>query len=114
MVSGAASCSTGGVIGSGSGALFEIAALGKPAILITLPSAAADHQRHNAYEYIKTGAALIIEEDNFSPHVFLHEVEKLLGDDSKLVSMREGARMFARPHAARVIAEEILKLAYIS
>jgi len=99
---------------SGSGALFEIAALGKPAILIPLPSAAADHQRHNAYEYIKTGAALIIEEDNFSPHVFLHEVEKLLGDDSKLESMREGARMFARPHAARVIAEEILKLAYIS
>ncbi|MEK9186318.1 MAG: UDP-N-acetylglucosamine--N-acetylmuramyl-(pentapeptide) pyrophosphoryl-undecaprenol N-acetylglucosamine transferase, partial [Patescibacteria group bacterium] len=49
---------------AGAGAIFEIAASGKPAILIPLPESARNHQESNAYAYQKTGAAVLIEEEN--------------------------------------------------
>ena len=55
---------------AGSGSIFEIAAMGKPSILIPLPEAASNHQALNAYEYAKSGATIVMEESNLTPNVF--------------------------------------------
>ena len=97
---------------SGSSSIFEIAAFGKPSILIPLPEniAANDHQRKNAYEYAKTGAAIVIEENNLNKGNFLTQIEKLFNNPDILNSMSESAKDFAKINAAKTIAEEILKL----
>ena len=95
---------------AGSGSIFEIAAFGKPSILIPLPEAANDHQVKNAYEYAKSGAAVVLETDNLSLNVFLSEVKKMLYNPEKLKLMSEAAKKFSRPEAAKTIAEEIIKI----
>ncbi|MBI1957351.1 MAG: undecaprenyldiphospho-muramoylpentapeptide beta-N-acetylglucosaminyltransferase [Candidatus Niyogibacteria bacterium] len=96
---------------AGAGAIFEAAAWGKPAILIPLPEAAADHQRKNAYAYARSGAALVIEESNLTPSVLLTEIRKIIQDAARQETMRQAAKAFARPEAAAVLAKEIVTLA---
>ena len=96
---------------AGSGAIFEIAAFSKPAILIPLEEAAGDHQRMNAYEYAETGAAIVIEENNLKPGIFLLQVQKILAEPELKAKMSQAAKNFSKPEAAKIIAEEILKLA---
>lgn len=95
---------------SGSNSIFEIAAFGKPAILIPLPESANSHQLKNAYEYAKTGAAIVIESDNLSPNILINEIDRIVSDSIKRQAMSEAARRFAKPEAAKIIAEEIIKL----
>jgi len=75
-----------------------------------LANAAQDHQRKNAYDYAATGAAIVIEETNLSPHILLAEIKKVLGDAEHMKKMKEAAQKFARIDAAELIAREILKL----
>lgn len=93
-----------------STSIFEIAAWGKPSILVPLLNASQDHQRKNAYEYASEGAAVVIEEANLTPHILLAEVKKLMQNPEKLKKMGEAAQRFARIDSAEVIAREILKL----
>ncbi|MBI3305025.1 UDP-N-acetylglucosamine--N-acetylmuramyl-(pentapeptide) pyrophosphoryl-undecaprenol N-acetylglucosamine transferase [Candidatus Parcubacteria bacterium] len=95
---------------AGSG-LFEIAALGKPAILIPLPSAAQDHQRENAYAYAHTGAALILEQGNLTPHLFAERISSLLEHPETTAQMDERAKAFAKIDADEKVAEEVWRLA---
>lgn len=93
---------------AGAGSIFEIAALGKPSILIPLPEAAQNHQLKNAYAFAEKEAAVVIEETNFTPHFFLEKLKFLLSRPQELESMAQKAREFARPRAARIIAEYII------
>ena len=95
---------------AGASSIFEIAAWGKPAILIPLAGAASDHQRKNAYEYTAQGAAVIIEEANLTPHILIGEIQKIIGDPGRMKQMSEAAQQFAKIDAAEVVAREILKL----
>ena len=63
---------------AGSGTIFEIAAFGKPAILIPLPGSANGHQRANAYSFAEAGGGIVIEEANLLPGIFLNELKKIL------------------------------------
>ena len=90
--------------------IFEIAAIGKPSVLIPLPESAADHQKKNAYEYAKTGAAIVIEEENLTPHLFLAQVNKIFGNQENYNAMSLAAKKFAKPNATKLLAEEIIKL----
>ncbi len=94
---------------SGSGSIFEIAAVGKPSILIPLPSAAGDHQSKNAYAYAQTGAAEVIEQQNLTPNFFMEKLQLLFLHPEKIQEMKEAALDFAKPLAARAIAREILE-----
>lgn len=94
---------------AGAGSIFEIAAFGKPSILIPL-SEGAD-QRANAYEYAKTGAAVVIEEQNLLPNIFVSQLKKIFNAPHKISAMSEAASQFARPDAARLIAEGLIELA---
>jgi len=94
---------------SGSGSIFEIAANGKPSILIPLPLAANDHQSKNAFAYAQTGAAMVMEQQNLTPNFFMENVQLLLLDQEKINKMKKAALDFAKPLAARGIAREILE-----
>lgn len=95
---------------AGASSIFEIAVWGKPAILIPLRDAAQNHQRKNAYEYAGTGAAIIVEETNLTPHILLAEIKKIMGNPELMKKMKEAAQKFARIDSAELIAKEILKM----
>lgn len=96
---------------AGASNIFEIAASGKPSLLIPLPHAASDHQRANAYEYAKISGAMIIEESNATPYLVRHTILRLFENSEELAKMAEGAQRFARIDSAEVIAREILAVA---
>jgi len=95
---------------AGSGSIFEIASQGKPSILIPLPESAQEHQVKNAYAYAKNGAAIVIEEANLSPSFLLEKLKHLMSEPKELEKMKKAAKEFAKPRAAEVIAEYILRL----
>ena len=100
------------VIGrAGSGTIFEIAAFGKPSILIPLPEAAGDHQRENAYAYAQSGAAYVTEESNISSNILLSQIRRLVGGGDLPKAMSQAALNFAKPQAAEAIATEVFNLA---
>lgn len=95
---------------AGSGTIFEIAALGKPSILVPLALAAQDHQAKNAYaySYISGGAVLIIEEPNLTPRFLLEKIKLLFVLPGELEKMSKAAKSFAKPESGRLIAEYIM------
>jgi UDP-N-acetylglucosamine--N-acetylmuramyl-(pentapeptide) pyrophosphoryl-undecaprenol N-acetylglucosamine transferase len=93
---------------AGSGSIFEIAAVSKPSILIPLPEAAQDHQIKNAYAYAENGACLVMEEANFTPRFFLEKLKYFFANPEELKKMQKGAKKFARPGAAKIIAEYLV------
>lgn len=98
---------------AGSSSIFEIAAFGKPAILIPLLESANNHQRANAYEFAEAGAAAVIEEKNLQPAIFIHELANILNNPEKADKMSKASAAFFKPEAADVIAKEILCPAFL-
>jgi UDP-N-acetylglucosamine--N-acetylmuramyl-(pentapeptide) pyrophosphoryl-undecaprenol N-acetylglucosamine transferase len=94
---------------AGSGGIFEIAACGKASILIPLPSAASDHQRKNAHDFAQTNGAVVLEQENLTPNIFLEQISKLLGTPNLLKEMGEKAKSFYKPNIAENIRDEIIK-----
>lgn len=99
------------VITRAGSALFEIANWGLPAIIIPIPEEISHDQRTNAFTYARSGGAVVIEEKNLTPSVLLFEIDKIMSDEKLREDMIKGAKDFARPDAAMVIASEILKIA---
>ncbi|OGY63673.1 MAG: hypothetical protein A3I24_00470 [Candidatus Harrisonbacteria bacterium RIFCSPLOWO2_02_FULL_41_13b] len=95
---------------AGAGSIFEIAAKLKPAILIPFPEAANDHQRVNAFECQKAGSAIVIEQENLLPNLFISVVESVLKNEGQLSKMISAAKKIYRPDAAVKIARDILLL----
>lgn len=95
---------------AGSGAIFEISAFGKPSIIIPLSESAHDHQRKNAYAYARSGAAVILEEENLLHQIFLNEIKSILKDEINYKKMSEAALNFNKQNSAQLIAEELIKI----
>jgi UDP-N-acetylglucosamine--N-acetylmuramyl-(pentapeptide) pyrophosphoryl-undecaprenol N-acetylglucosamine transferase len=102
-----------GLIVSRAGAttLAEITAAGRPAILIPLPTAADDHQRHNAEALQAAGAAEVIDQKNLTGELLASRILALAADGEKRKQMSAAARRLARPDAADRIVDAVLKLA---
>lgn len=94
---------------SGAITLSELALLGKPAILIPLPSAAENHQAKNARTYVDAGAAALIT-DNEAPAQLVDAMLALVADHTRLASMANQMIKFAKPNAVNEIVAEALKL----
>lgn len=99
------------VVSRAGSSLFEIAAWGKPSILIPYIYAHGDHQRKNAYHYARTGACVVIEEANLTSSVLLNEIRSILNTKERYESMSGHARAFFTPDAARKIATEAVTVA---
>lgn len=96
---------------AGSTAITEIALWGKPAILIPIPESISHDQRTNAYAYAHTGAAVVLEEGNMTPNILASEIRRITGDPVLMQSMSDHGKGFANPNAARLVAEELLRIA---
>ena len=99
------------VVARAGGSIFEIAAHGRPAVLIPYPHATADHQAANARFMERAGAALVIPDAELTPARLAQEVGRLLADPARLAAMARASAALARPDAARQIARELLTLA---
>ncbi len=90
---------------AGAGAVAELAAAGKPSILVPLPAAADDHQLRNAEAFQKAGASVLVLDREMDGGRLFEEVEKLRTHPELLHRMSERARSFAHPGAARRAAQ---------
>jgi len=89
---------------AGSGSIYEIALTGKASILIPIPEEISHDQRLNAYAYARTGAAVVMEEKNLTPHLLTAEITRIMGDQALRMHMEAAARAFAPTDAAKQIA----------
>jgi UDP-N-acetylglucosamine--N-acetylmuramyl-(pentapeptide) pyrophosphoryl-undecaprenol N-acetylglucosamine transferase len=90
--------------------LAELAAWGIPAILVPLPTAAADHQTHNARAVSDAGAGVLLPQGELTTARLESEVAALLNDRGRLATMRERALERGRPGAAEEIAARVAEL----
>jgi UDP-N-acetylglucosamine--N-acetylmuramyl-(pentapeptide) pyrophosphoryl-undecaprenol N-acetylglucosamine transferase len=99
------------VLARSGGSIFEVAAAGRPALLVPFPHATADHQSSNAAWMAEAGAATIVADEELSAPRLAAELGALLGDDARLAAMAAASAGLARPDAARRIADEVLSAA---
>ncbi len=97
---------------SGASSVAELAAAGKPALLVPFAAAADEHQRRNAEVMANAGAAaMLLETDLDIPGKLLDTLANLLNAPERLRSMAEAARAQSHPGAAERIADRLAALA---
>jgi UDP-N-acetylglucosamine--N-acetylmuramyl-(pentapeptide) pyrophosphoryl-undecaprenol N-acetylglucosamine transferase len=96
------------VLARAGGSVWEVAAAGKPAVLVPYPYATGDHQTKNAQYFQRAGGAVVVQESELGTVPSL--VRSLLDDPARLAAMGEAMRTVARPDAADEIAEALLEL----
>jgi UDP-N-acetylglucosamine--N-acetylmuramyl-(pentapeptide) pyrophosphoryl-undecaprenol N-acetylglucosamine transferase len=95
---------------AGAMATAELCAWGIPAIIVPLPTAAADHQTANAKALATAGAAEMIRQSDLNGQTLSQAVDSMLLNPGKLSTMKAKALKRARPTAAADIAGHILRL----
>ena len=95
---------------AGAGSISELCLLGKPSILVPSPNVAEDHQTHNAMALVNKHAALFVR-DADAPEQLIPLALETVVDTEKLKSLGENASAMALRDSARIIAEEVIKLA---
>jgi UDP-N-acetylglucosamine--N-acetylmuramyl-(pentapeptide) pyrophosphoryl-undecaprenol N-acetylglucosamine transferase len=97
---------------AGSTTLFEIAHHGKPSIVIPIPEDVSRDQRSNAYSYARSGAAIVLEEHNMSPHLLVQEIDTIINDPIRGTAMGQAAKSLSYPEAAQKIADLLISIAH--
>jgi UDP-N-acetylglucosamine--N-acetylmuramyl-(pentapeptide) pyrophosphoryl-undecaprenol N-acetylglucosamine transferase len=106
----AMSAATVAVSRAGASSLAELAALRLPSLLIPYPTAADNHQFHNARAFVETGAARMMEQRAGSPTQLATSLLELLRDDARRTAMQQALSSWHAPDAAAHIAERILSM----
>lgn len=99
------------VLGRSGGSVFELAATGKPAILVPYPHATGDHQTANAEWMASAGAAVIVPDGELEADRIASLAFNLLADEDRLASMAMASSSLARPDAAERVAELVAEAA---
>ncbi len=99
------------VVARSGGSVFEVAAHGRPMVLIPYPHAAGDHQTENARYFERSGAAVVIADGELTAARLASEVGRLLADPGRLALMARASAALAKPQAAQDIAAEVLTAA---
>lgn len=92
---------------AGALTLAELAIMGRPAVLIPLPTAADDHQTLNALEFARAGAAVVVPQYTTAANELADIVHALLDDPAQLAKMGEAMRKLGRPEATSQIVDEL-------
>lgn len=95
---------------AGASTVGELAVVGRPAILVPLPSAADDHQTANARFLAVSGGGWAMPEDEFTPSALAQRLESLAADPQALAQAAAFARVAGRPDAARRLADMVDEL----
>ena len=97
---------------SGASTVAELAAAGRPALLVPFAAAADDHQKHNAEEMVSAGAAvMLVESDLTTPDRLLSVLKELLTNPDQLYAMSAAALTQAHPDASQRIVDRLVSLA---
>ena len=99
---------------AGMGALSELAAAGKPSILVPLPGASDQHQLRNAQAFERAGAARLVLDQEMTGARLVEEVARLAIVPGLIEKMATAARVFAKPGAAQRAAEVLESVASAS
>jgi len=96
---------------AGSGTIFELAALGKPSILIPIEEkVAGQHQLLNSRIYSLAEACYVLEEKNAKPHLLIEVIKEILFNEDLYLKMKKSAYSFSKVDSAFKIAQEIVKI----
>jgi UDP-N-acetylglucosamine--N-acetylmuramyl-(pentapeptide) pyrophosphoryl-undecaprenol N-acetylglucosamine transferase len=95
---------------AGATSITEIAANGKPSILIPLPSAANNHQRMNAYAIAKFGGCIVLEESNLGENLLLSRINETMENDQLRQKLSTDIKIFYHADAAEKIATGVLNM----
>jgi UDP-N-acetylglucosamine--N-acetylmuramyl-(pentapeptide) pyrophosphoryl-undecaprenol N-acetylglucosamine transferase len=98
---------------AGAVTVAEIAAIGRPALLVPFPHAADDHQAKNAEALVEVGGAVMIRQEHADEARLASEISSLLGDPARRIRMADAARRHGRPRASEEIARDLLGLARV-
>jgi UDP-N-acetylglucosamine--N-acetylmuramyl-(pentapeptide) pyrophosphoryl-undecaprenol N-acetylglucosamine transferase len=99
------------VLARAGGSIFEVAAAGRPAVLVPYPYASGRHQHANAEWMVAGGAAVTIEDDALDGEAVRRVAGDLLGDSERLARMARASAALALPDAAERVAAEVLAAA---
>lgn len=101
------------VIGrSGASTVAELAAIGRPSILVPYPYAADDHQMANARAFEAAGACIVIPQADFIPATLAAQLAALVAAPHRLDEMARAAHAAARPDAAARLADVVAELVF--
>ena len=95
---------------AGATTLAELAAAGRPAVLVPLGRAAHDHQRHNAAAVAAAGAAEIVDEQELSGSTLAARIVALASDGDRRAALAAASRRLARPAAAAAVVDRLESL----
>lgn len=93
---------------AGATTCAEVTALGIPTIFVPLPTAADDHQTHNARELVEAGASLLLPQAEMTPERLANDILSIWNDEKRRFLMVEAAQKASKIDAARVIAQAAL------
>ena len=110
----AGACAAADLVVSRAGAstTAELAALGKPSILVPYPHAAEGHQEENARAFEESGGAVVLRDSDCSGRTLVDAIRRLISEPARLAKMSEGAASMANPAAVESIVDEILNLVF--
>jgi len=95
---------------AGASSISEFCLIGKPVILVPSPNVAEDHQTKNAMALVNRQAALCVKDAEAKSQLISLAIQTV-GDSQKLESLRTNILKMGLPDSARIIAQEVLKLA---
>jgi UDP-N-acetylglucosamine--N-acetylmuramyl-(pentapeptide) pyrophosphoryl-undecaprenol N-acetylglucosamine transferase len=95
---------------AGASSISELCLLGKPSILVPSPNVAEDHQTHNALALVRKDAAILVKDVDAKDQL-ISKALALIQDDARLQNLHDNVLTLALPNSARIIAEEVMKLA---
>jgi UDP-N-acetylglucosamine--N-acetylmuramyl-(pentapeptide) pyrophosphoryl-undecaprenol N-acetylglucosamine transferase len=95
---------------AGASSISEFCLIGKPVILVPSPNVAEDHQTKNALALSTKDAAIYVK-DSEAPSTLLELAVKTVNDEARLKSLSENILKLALPDSAKIIADEVIRLA---
>lgn len=98
------------IMRAGSGTIFEVASWGIPSIIIPIPESVSHDQIRNAFSYARTGAAIVIEQENLRTNLLIAEIDRVIGNPTEKEKMKQAALAFARPDAAHKLARILIDI----
>ncbi len=99
------------VLARSGSTVAELAAAGRPSLLVPFPQAADDHQTKNAIAMVRQGAAEMLPQAEVTPAVLQSRLLALLQSPGRLLAMAQAARAAARPDALQRITAMVVELA---
>jgi UDP-N-acetylglucosamine--N-acetylmuramyl-(pentapeptide) pyrophosphoryl-undecaprenol N-acetylglucosamine transferase len=95
---------------AGAGTVSELAAAGRPAILVPYPFAADDHQAKNAQAVVDAGAGLMFRDEQLTGQTLFKVLNDFIQNPASLTGMATRSRQLSRPGAASRAADILLGL----